>query len=419
MKVLIFEPYGMRQGHFGVYLATIAHHLGTMGNDVTVLTEDGFDPKNWVEGDPAFKLITYTFEADYPAPINAALNALRRLSPTMDLAVWHATTLSAQCRFFLHKILELHARERFDAIQFFNCEPLTLMTFMQQHEAARALPLAITIHNADFDPGFYRSNPIKGWYKSRQRRAYEWIMRNGGRFANVHGESHKARNSEHCRIAPQKVVITPYGADVATDAVSKHEARAKLNLPAELPLILSFGMVRPEKGLDDLLAVLPDVKSTFGLMIAGKGMKNTEALIAEARSRVEQSGSKASIFPYLGYIPDEEVTLYFSAADAVVLPYKPIYRTGAGPFSIATAYGKPILASDVAEMGLLIRKHGNGLAFSAGSRTALREMIDGFLSLPEDEATAMGERSLELAHAHSWKNMARVLDESYRKFMSA
>jgi hypothetical protein len=48
---------------------------------------------------------------------------------------------------------------------------------------------------------------------------------------------------------------------------------------------------------------------------------------------------------HTGFVPDEKVYLYYSAADLVVMPYE-VFMSASGPFSRALAHQKPIILSE-------------------------------------------------------------------------
>lgn len=58
---------------------------------------------------------------------------------------------------------------------------------------------------------------------------------------------------------------------------------------------------------------------------------------------VEEKAKKKNII-VTGFVPEEKVALYFSACDAVILPYTSFFSSS-GPLALAIAYDKPILLS--------------------------------------------------------------------------
>ncbi len=128
------------------------------------------------------------------------------------------------------------------------------------------------------------------------------------------------------------------------DSIAQPEARARLQLAADGPLLLFFGMVRAYKGLDDLLDAMPQVVAALPavrLVVAGDFWGH---YLTYAR-RVAELGLGGVVTLHDQYIPNEDVPVYFAAADLVVAPY----RRASGSAVIQTARGlsKPVVGTDV------------------------------------------------------------------------
>lgn len=128
------------------------------------------------------------------------------------------------------------------------------------------------------------------------------------------------------------------------DTLSQTEARARLDLPNQGPLLLFFGMVRGYKGLDDLLEAMPRVLAAqpdTRLVVAGDFWGH---YLTYTR-RVTELKLAHAVILHDRYIPNEEVPLYFAAADVVVAPYR--RATGSGVIQTARGLGKPVVGTDV------------------------------------------------------------------------
>ncbi len=109
---------------------------------------------------------------------------------------------------------------------------------------------------------------------------------------------------------------------------------------SEEKIILYFGYIRHYKGLSVLLEALKYLNDV-NLLIVGEfydPKTKYEKLIKEF-----DIGSRVKIVA--DYVPNEDVPVYFSAADAVVLPY--ISATQSGIAQIAYNFDKPVIATDV------------------------------------------------------------------------
>ncbi len=125
--------------------------------------------------------------------------------------------------------------------------------------------------------------------------------------------------------------------------VSKETARKKLRLPQNIPILLFFGFVREYKRLKATLMALPYVRDQWGeikLLIAGEFWENKRPYI----ELIEKLSIQDMIIVDDRYIPNEEVGIYFSAADALIAPYH--YTKGSGATNMAIGFGLPIVPSE-------------------------------------------------------------------------
>jgi glycosyltransferase involved in cell wall biosynthesis len=188
----------------------------------------------------------------------------------------------------------------------------------------------------------------------------------------------------------------------------KLDARKKIDVSKDDPTILFFGFVRPYKGLRYLLEALPLVLKKYPklkLMIVGEFWSDK----AEYTQQIARLGLEEHLLIIDKYVSNEEVPTYFSAADAVVLPYSSSSESGI----IQLAYGlnTPIITTAVGgnvdlvsheKTGLLCRPEDpEDLArviiqffdqqLEKPIKKAMRANMHLFRWTPEKEATFFGE----------------------------
>lgn len=136
--------------------------------------------------------------------------------------------------------------------------------------------------------------------------------------------------------------------DIFSPAIAPAEARAGLGIPDERTLLF-FGYIRPYKGLDVLVEAMPAIHARTGarLIVAGEFYNNE----AELRARVEALGlgardGKPPVVRFFSqYIANEDVHRYFSAADALVQPYRS--ATPSGVAQTAFFFEKPLVTTNL------------------------------------------------------------------------
>jgi glycosyltransferase involved in cell wall biosynthesis len=210
-----------------------------------------------------------------------------------------------------------------------------------------------------------------------QRRWDAWLarlaLRQGDRFIV---QSQGEREKLLAMLPGARVALTPlplydrFGAR----QIDKQAARSHLGLPADTPVALFFGIVRPYKGLQDLLealALLMAQGELIHLVVAGEHWEEFElysAMIArlELATRVTFENR---------YIPDEEVSLYFSACDIFVAPYRA--GTQSATVKMAMGFGLPIVVSDRVLDAIILANEGKGVfVCPAGQPSALAQAIE-------------------------------------------
>lgn len=133
--------------------------------------------------------------------------------------------------------------------------------------------------------------------------------------------------------------------------VPKEEAYKNINLNSEFKYVLFFGLIREYKGLDLLLKAFDNSffkESGIKLIVAGEFYSD----IKKYEEIIREHNLQDSIIIHNKFIPDEEVSSYFSIADILVLPYKS--ATQSGVTQVGFYYNKPMLVTNVGGLGELI-----------------------------------------------------------------
>ncbi|WP_245956656.1 glycosyltransferase [Nonomuraea fuscirosea] len=191
-------------------------------------------------------------------------------------------------------------------------------------------------------------------------------------------------------------------------AEPKSWARRMFDLP-DRPTVLFVGRLDEEKRLDELVRALPLVLNETDAQVAlvGKGNQRDE-LERLARS----IGVSDRVF-FLGFVPDENMSQAFSAADVFAMPGVAELQ------SIATleamASGLPVVAADAMALPHLV--DGNGYLFQPGDVVGLARHLTAVLA--DDGLRArLGKASRELALTHddqsSLARFERIYDEVAR-----
>lgn len=133
--------------------------------------------------------------------------------------------------------------------------------------------------------------------------------------------------------------------------------KKEFGFEAQDTVLLFFGLVRKYKGLDLLLEafsrLLPDYKR-LKLLVVGEFYEDDKPYLEQ----ISKLGLESTVVLENRYVPNEEVDRYFSASDCVVLPYRS--ATQSGILSMAYGFRKPVVVTDVGELGALVREGETG-----------------------------------------------------------
>ncbi|MBV1901299.1 MAG: glycosyltransferase [Kordiimonadaceae bacterium] len=136
----------------------------------------------------------------------------------------------------------------------------------------------------------------------------------------------------------------PSYSGVYGDYLSKAEARHTLGLQAEDKVFLLFGSMMPQKGSLRFLAQLDALQKAFEgrarIVIAGKA--NDEAYMAKVMQLIAGRGD---VQLHSGYVSDQQVQLYFKAADVAVCPYA--LTLNSGVVMTAASFGRSSVVPNV------------------------------------------------------------------------
>ncbi len=161
-------------------------------------------------------------------------------------------------------------------------------------------------------------------------------------------------------------------------AADRAAARARFGLTPETVAVLSFGLIRPYKGVEVLLDALAQVPRTVPLTVLLAG-EPWGGLAAVLERRVREVGLAGRVVAHLGWVPESETGAWFAAADAAVLAYRS--ATGSAVAAQVLAAGLPVIASAVGGLADVVEDGVDGLLVppeNAGAlAAALVRIADG------------------------------------------
>lgn len=172
-------------------------------------------------------------------------------------------------------------------------------------------------------------------------------------------------------------------------------ARARLALPADVPVVLSVGNLFELKGhalLIDAVALLTPDWPTLQLVIAGEGPERERLL-----QLIRQHGLQARV-RLLGAVPNADLPHWYGAADLFALPSS---REGLPNVMLeALACGTPVVATAVGGIPEVLGGQPDaGMLLDERSPAALARAMAAVLRRPSDPSAPR-----RVAEAYSWEH---------------
>ena len=268
---------------------------------------------------------------------------------------------------------------------------------------------------------------LKFWFRStarifltihnvlpHERRAFDDLLsRLAFRFSDrllVHAERLRQEAVTLFHENPEKIAVVPHGICVnGAASYRKSEARTYLGIK-EKYVLLFFGYVRPYKGLHDLIGAFKMVVEKFdvALVIAGEFFSD----LTPYRDELQSRGLLNKTYVFSGYIPSEEVPIFFSAADLLVQPYVQ-FSGQSGVSQTAYLHSVPIVATDVGGLPELVIHGRTGTIVQPKDPKGLAFAIETLLA-DEEKRQQYGLNGKTLLETElAWDRVTRTLVRIY------
>ena len=292
-RILVVGPYPPRRCGIGAYAFALVERFRARGDQVTVITPPDGD------GD-----VRVTFEGGKPFRVAS------RLGSRYDLILVH-----------FQPALYFRPRAPISKIR----TALALLRLCRDHARTEIL-----VHEADppirWRPDYvllrraFRAASALLFHTEREHRQLE----------RAYGIRVNARIVDHRDGIPIRAHPT------------KEEARKLLDLPADERVFVSPGFLHPDKGLERAIEAIRRTEAGR-LYVVGSVKDATPRNLAYAKTLREGSGDGVEFVER--FLEEEELDAWTVAADAIVLPYRRSWSSGA--LARAQALGTPAIVTSV------------------------------------------------------------------------
>lgn len=228
---------------------------------------------------------------------------------------------------------------------------------------------------------------------------YGFFLRNCSQI-RVYSEETKKAAIERFGLKPERINVIqdlPYHL-YYENTIGKSESRKRLNLTEKDFVYLFFGELKPYKGIDSLLKAYTEIaQPTDRLIIAGKSYD--AAYFAPIKQQAE---TIPSVSMYHRFIEDEEVQVFFNAADVIVLPFVRIDHSGS--IDLALSFSKPVITLKTEAMKKLLRNQSE-LLFEKSEQLATC-----LKNAKEINLEVIGQQNFSIADSTNYRDIMHLFE---------
>ena len=260
-----------------------------------------------------------------------------------------------------------------------------------------AAPLIVTLHTVLTQPS------------GRQRAILEHLIARASRIM-VMSRYSRDLLAEHYDAPRELIAVIEHGAP--DRAFGRSAAAKSAQELGERPVLMTFGLLGPGKGLEHMIDALPAilarhpetlyriVGATHPELVACDGESYRDMLMERARAL----GVSDAIEWENRFLEAGELLERLEACDIFVTPYPGLQQSTSGTLSYAVALGKAVVATPYIHARELLAD-GVGVLVEPGSSTALAEAIGGLLD-DREALAAMQRRAWERGRRTIWPRFA-------------
>jgi glycosyltransferase involved in cell wall biosynthesis len=211
-------------------------------------------------------------------------------------------------------------------------------------------------------------------------------------------------------VDPARVRVIPHGIPTITRAPKS--AKAKFGV-ADRRVMLSFGLLGPNKGIETVIRALPALVERFpDLVYFVVGATHPtivrhhgEAYRISLEREAEQLGVREHVVFRDQFVTTEELCAYLQAADVFVSAYRNEAQVTSGALSYAMGAGAAVVSTPYWHASELLAD-GRGLLFPFGDHRALATAVGSLLGEPR-ELDRVRAAAFEMTRGMTWPQIGK------------
>jgi glycosyltransferase involved in cell wall biosynthesis len=193
-----------------------------------------------------------------------------------------------------------------------------------------------------------------------------------------------------------------------------------LNLKGS-PLILTFGLLSPNKGIESMLEALPDVVNQYPdlvYLILGATHPEVKKRHGEAyrqylKNKVSELGLEDNVIFHNKFVEKEELCNYILASDIYASPYLSREQIVSGALTYAIGMGKAIVSTPYWYAQEMLADN-RGLLVDFGDADGFKKSLLHLIENPE-ECDDMRKKAYDFGRKMTWENVGGAYNTIFSK----
>lgn len=223
------------------------------------------------------------------------------------------------------------------------------------------------------------------------------------------------------KVPEEKIELIFHGVpDCPFNNCSKY--KKTLNLKG-VPLVLTFGLLSPNKGIESMLEALPDVVSQypdFVYLILGATHPVIKKKFGEAyrqclKNKVSELGLEKNVVFHDKFVEKEELCNYILASDIYVSPYLSREQIVSGALTYAIGMGKAIVSTPYWYAQEMLSEK-RGLLVDFGDTDGFKKSLLHLIENPE-ECDNMRKKAYDFGRKMTWKNVGKQYNTVFTRVL--
>ena len=207
-----------------------------------------------------------------------------------------------------------------------------------------------------------------------------------------------------------RIMLVPCGVDLSLfRPLDQDSVRDRLGLNGER-VLLYVGRLEPLKGLDLLLHMTTHLETCEKIRVLVVGGGDSEEQEVARLRRLAKTLKVEDVFDFVGRVDQEDLPLYYNAADVCVMPS---YYESFGLAALESmACGTPVVASRVGGLSTIVQHGRTGYLKSWRCPETFANSLEMIISSPQLRQS-MGRAARRRAEGMGWDKVAAKISQAY------